>query len=159
MKRRRILCRAARTVQLCPAYLLVAWHGVDVLPVDGDVEVVERVQPVEGVAVALLLQLAVALELRKRRVLLSRRGLLVDVAVVWASAVAAVPFDESEVENGWAYLSSGTWSLLGAELPRSFASTESCAAPFTNELGLTGTTRFLKNIAGLWLVQESSCSW
>jgi rhamnulokinase len=69
-------------------------------------------------------------------------------------AVAAVPHIDDESENGWAYLSSGTWSLLGTELNQSFASAESCAAPFTNELGLAGTTRFLKNIAGLWLVQE-----
>ncbi len=70
-----------------------------------------------------------------------------------ASAVAAVPHTDAS-SRGWAYLSSGTWSLLGAELDQSFASDESCAAPFTNELGLSGTTRFLKNIAGLWLVQE-----
>lgn len=71
-----------------------------------------------------------------------------------ASAVAAVPHIDDESEHGWAYVSSGTWSLLGTELNQSFASAESCAAPFTNELGLAGTTRFLKNIAGLWLVQE-----
>lgn len=71
-----------------------------------------------------------------------------------ASAVAAVPHVPSDPQDGWAYLSSGTWSLLGAELKQSFASRQSCAAPFTNELGLAGTTRFLKNIAGLWLVQE-----
>ncbi len=71
-----------------------------------------------------------------------------------ASAVAAVPVVDQESGKGWAFLSSGTWSLLGTELDQSFASAESCAAPFTNELGLSGTTRFLKNIAGLWLVQE-----
>lgn len=77
-----------------------------------------------------------------------------------ASAVAAVPFppgsdDEEESETSLsAYLSSGTWSLLGAELKESFVSPESCEAPFTNERGLEDTVRFLKNIAGLWLVQE-----
>ena len=72
-----------------------------------------------------------------------------------ASAVAAVPLgQESTDDPNWAYISSGTWSLMGAELGQSFASDESCAAPFTNELGLSGTTRFLKNIAGLWLIQE-----
>ncbi|MFT7629875.1 MAG: rhamnulokinase [Mariniblastus sp.] len=72
-----------------------------------------------------------------------------------ASAIAAVPRVTDETTSGeWAYLSSGTWSLLGAELNHSFASAAACAAPFTNELGLSGTTRFLKNIAGLWLVQE-----
>lgn len=73
-----------------------------------------------------------------------------------ASAVAAVPAEtNSDLGAGtWAYLSSGTWSLLGVELEQSFASDQACAAPFTNELGLSGTTRFLKNIAGLWLIQE-----
>ena len=71
-----------------------------------------------------------------------------------ASAIAAVPHTQSKTNERWAYLSSGTWSLLGTELERSFASDQSCAANFTNELGLSGTTRFLKNIAGLWLIQE-----
>lgn len=71
-----------------------------------------------------------------------------------ASAVAAVPYLEDGSPGSWAYLSSGTWSLLGVELKESFASAESCEAPFTNELGLERTTRFLKNIGGLWLVQE-----
>lgn len=72
-----------------------------------------------------------------------------------ASAVAAVPLGQDATdEPNWAYISSGTWSLMGAELSQSFASDESRAAPFTNELGFGGTTRFLKNIAGLWLVQE-----
>lgn len=71
-----------------------------------------------------------------------------------ASAIAAVPHTSESQYSNWAYLSSGTWSLLGAEINESFASKESCEAPFTNELGLSGTTRFLKNIGGLWLVQE-----
>lgn len=70
-----------------------------------------------------------------------------------ASAVASIPNQDSD-PGSWAYISSGTWSLMGAELNESLASKESCAAPFTNELGLSGTTRFLKNIAGLWLIQE-----
>ena len=69
-----------------------------------------------------------------------------------ASAVAAIPAADSK--KSWAFLSSGTWSLLGAELAKPFASPQSCAAPFTNERGLKGSVRFLKNIAGLWLVQE-----
>jgi rhamnulokinase len=68
-----------------------------------------------------------------------------------ASAIAAVP----AVENSrWCYLSSGTWSLLGAELDAPCTSAAAQAAMFTNELGVMGTTRFLKNIPGLWLVQE-----
>ncbi len=69
-----------------------------------------------------------------------------------ASAVAAVPAVEGTT---WCYLSSGTWSLLGAELSEPCVSSGAQAAMFTNELGVCGTTRFLKNIPGLWLVQES----
>ena len=54
----------------------------------------------------------------------------------------------------WCYLSSGTWSLVGAELSEPFFSAAGREAPFTNEGGLGGTIRFLKNITGLWLVQE-----
>ncbi len=68
-----------------------------------------------------------------------------------ASAIAAVP---AEPGSSWCYLSSGTWSLLGAELDGPCITDASAAANFTNELGVAGTTRFLKNIAGLWLVQE-----
>lgn len=67
------------------------------------------------------------------------------------SAVAAVPAGEG---TNWCYLSSGTWSLLGAELAAPCVSQAARAASFTNELGVAGTFRFLKNIAGLWLVQE-----
>jgi rhamnulokinase len=68
-----------------------------------------------------------------------------------ASAVAAVPAVE---RTYWCFLSSGTWSLLGAELPSPCVSQAAQSASFTNELGVCGTTRFLKNIPGLWLVQE-----
>jgi rhamnulokinase len=69
-----------------------------------------------------------------------------------ASAVAATP---AENGNGsWAYLSSGTWSLLGTELAAPLVTCESGRAQFTNERGANGRIRFLKNIAGLWLVQE-----
>lgn len=68
-----------------------------------------------------------------------------------ASAVAAVPASKG---NDWAYLSSGTWSLLGAELDEPILTDEALSVPFTNELGVQGTVRFLKNIAGLWLIQE-----
>lgn len=84
-------------------------------------------------------------------------GLARDVRVVapaahdTASAVAAVPATKNA---SWCYLSSGTWSLLGAELSKPCVSAAAQAASFTNELGVDGTIRFLKNIAGLWLVQE-----
>jgi rhamnulokinase len=68
-----------------------------------------------------------------------------------ASAVAATPADAS---SAWCYLSSGTWSLLGAELPGPQITEAARSARFTNEAGVAGTTRFLKNITGLWLVQE-----
>lgn len=67
-----------------------------------------------------------------------------------ASAVAAVP---AEGDN-WAYISSGTWSLVGLELQGPCISDATLAANFTNEGGLNGTSRFLKNVMGLWLVQE-----
>ena len=69
-----------------------------------------------------------------------------------ASAVAAVPVDEKAKD--WAYLSSGTWSLMGAELDKPLISDASRKAGFTNERGVGGKIRFLRNIAGLWLVQE-----
>jgi len=72
------------------------------------------------------------------------------------SAVAAVP----AVEPGeWAYLSSGTWSLIGAELDEPVLTPEALAANFTNEGGVDGKIRFLKNINGLWLVQECRRIW
>ena len=72
-----------------------------------------------------------------------------------ASAVAAVPVDADRQASGdWAYLSSGTWSLMGAELDEPIVTSASRKAGFTNERGVAGKIRFLKNIAGLWLVQE-----
>jgi rhamnulokinase len=72
-----------------------------------------------------------------------------------ASAVAAVPASAPS----WAYLSSGTWSLMGVELPAPLLTDAALAANFTNEGGVGGTVRFLKNIAGLWLVQECRRAW
>ena len=68
-----------------------------------------------------------------------------------ACAVAAVP---AQPGGGWAYLSSGTWSLLGVEINAPLLSLEAETANITNEGGVLGTIRLLKNIAGLWLVQE-----
>ena len=69
------------------------------------------------------------------------------------SAVAAVPTDKSGQAN-WAYISSGTWSLMGLELPGPTLSPRALAINVTNEGGIDGTYRLLKNIMGLWLVQE-----
>ncbi|MFO0807358.1 MAG: rhamnulokinase family protein [Gemmataceae bacterium] len=71
------------------------------------------------------------------------------------SAVVAVPAQD----NLWAFISSGTWSLLGTELPQPLVTDETLAANFTNEGGAAGTTRLLKNIMGLWLVQECRRAW
>jgi len=70
-----------------------------------------------------------------------------------ASAVAAVPYDASS-GKGWAYISSGTWSLIGAEIPGPVINQASREANFTNEWGVDNTIRFLKNVVGMWLVQE-----
>lgn len=72
-----------------------------------------------------------------------------------ASAVVAVP---AEGEN-FAYLSSGTWSLMGVELPEPAITPEGMRANFTNEGGFEGTTRFLKNVMGLWILQECRRTW
>lgn len=72
-----------------------------------------------------------------------------------ASAIASVPAKE----GNWAYLSSGTWSLLGIESPVPLVSDQSLEMNFTNEGGVEGTTRFLKNIMGMWLIQECKRIW
>lgn len=72
------------------------------------------------------------------------------------SAVAAVP---AVGEKSWAFLSSGTWSLMGMEVPRPIINEQSLRYNFTNEGGVAGTFRFLKNIMGLWLVQECRRTW
>ena len=71
------------------------------------------------------------------------------------SAVAAVP---SQGED-WAYISSGTWSLMGIEIPEPIITNQALALNFTNEGGAENTFRFLKNIMGLWLVQECRRTW
>ncbi len=72
-----------------------------------------------------------------------------------ASAIAAVPASATS----WAYISSGTWSLMGVELAQPLVNDAALEANFTNEGGVGGTTRFLKNIMGLWLVQECRRAW
>lgn len=72
-----------------------------------------------------------------------------------ASAIASVP-----AKNGnFAYISSGTWSLMGIESPEPIISKQTEAMNFTNEGGVEGTTRFLKNIMGMWLIQECRRTW
>ncbi len=68
------------------------------------------------------------------------------------SAVAAVPLQT--LGDDWCYISSGTWSLMGVELPEPVINEKSLRYNYTNEGGVGGSIRFLKNIMGLWLVQE-----
>ncbi len=72
------------------------------------------------------------------------------------SAIAAVPVTATD---DWAYISSGTWSLVGLELPAPSISPEGRDANFTNEGGVFGTTRFLTNVMGLWLLQSCQRAW
>ena len=72
-----------------------------------------------------------------------------------ASAVAAVPAEDEH----FAYLSCGTWSLLGIETNTPIISEKSYEYNFTNEGGIEGTTRFLKNICGLWLLERCRKEW
>lgn len=72
-----------------------------------------------------------------------------------ASAVAAVPAQS----DNWAYLSSGTWSLLGINSPEPILTESALQNNFTNEGGVDGNIRFLKNVAGLWLVQRCKSDW
>ena len=72
------------------------------------------------------------------------------------SAVAAVPYSPDEdTHSETLYISSGTWSLMGTELLQAQSSPKARAANFTNEGGIQGRFRFLKNIMGLWMIQEA----
>jgi len=70
------------------------------------------------------------------------------------SAVAGTPLDE-----GWAYISSGTWSLVGLEIPQPLVTPAVASANVTNEGGAYGTTRFLKNVLGLWIFESCRQEW
>ena len=72
-----------------------------------------------------------------------------------ASAVVAVPAENEH----FAYLSSGTWSLMGIETPHPIINEESFRLNFTNEGGVAGTTRFLKNICGMWILEQCRKEW
>jgi rhamnulokinase len=73
-----------------------------------------------------------------------------------ASAVAAVP---ATGERTWCYISSGTWSLMGVEIDEPVVTPKALELTLTNEVGVEGKVRLLKNIAGLWLVQECRRAW
>ncbi|NLG83720.1 MAG: rhamnulokinase [Firmicutes bacterium] len=72
-----------------------------------------------------------------------------------AAAVAAIPATDPD----FAYISCGTWSLVGVEISRPLIDARALAADLTNEGGVAGTIRLLKNVMGLWLVQECRRSW
>ncbi len=72
------------------------------------------------------------------------------------SAVAAVP---ASGENGWAYVSCGTWSLVGVEWPEPVINERTLACNLTNEGGVRETFRLLRNVMGLWLLQQSRQAW
>jgi rhamnulokinase len=103
-------------------------------------------------------------ELGKLRPSLAKRTGLTGVKVVappshdTASAVAGVPTAHTGRAN-WAYISSGTWSLMGVEVPKAVLSSRALELNMTNEGGIDGTYRLLKNIMGLWLVQQCKRSF
>ena len=72
-----------------------------------------------------------------------------------ASAIVAVP----ATDEHFAYMSSGTWSLMGIEVPEPIINEQSARLNFTNEGGIESTTRFLKNITGMWLVEQCRKKW
>jgi rhamnulokinase len=88
-------------------------------------------------------------------------GLPTDVTVIavgshdTASAVVSVPASNDR----FAYISCGTWSLVGVELPAPVLTEDARLANFTNEGGVDATIRFLRNVMGLWLLQESQRAW
>lgn len=73
-----------------------------------------------------------------------------------AAAIAGVPFGDRTKE---AYISSGTWSLVGVETEKPMTTAEALAANVTNELGVEGTVRVLKNVTGMWILEECRRTW
>lgn len=84
---------------------------------------------------------------------LSRVSIVAPATHDTGAAVAAVPTQRTGKAN-WAYISSGTWSLIGVEVPNAILTDKALALNVTNEGGIDGTYRLLKNVMGLWLVQE-----
>lgn len=72
-----------------------------------------------------------------------------------ASAIVSIP----ATDKNYVYISSGTWSLMGIESNKPFVSPKTLEMNYTNEGGVEGTTRFLKNIMGMWLIQECRRAW
>jgi rhamnulokinase len=89
-----------------------------------------------------------------RRLNLPPIGIVAPATHDTGSAVAATPLEE-----GWAYISSGTWSLVGVETSSPIVTEKALAENFTNERGLGGSFRFLKNVMGLWILEECARAW
>lgn len=163
---------AARTLLLIPdlvGYWLTGSVGAEVTNASttGLLDVAERSWD-DGLAAAVGLDPAILPELREPGSVVG--ALLPDVAEATgldgtpvvavashdtASAVIGVPATTPD----FAYISCGTWSLAGVELEAPRRTEEARRANFTNELGVDGTTRFLRNVMGLWLVSESMRTW
>ncbi len=75
------------------------------------------------------------------------------------SAVVSLPISEEKEQSPYAYISSGTWSLFGYELDNPVISADSLASNYTNEGSTGGGVRFLKNITGLWILQQCKAEW
>lgn len=76
------------------------------------------------------------------------------------SAVAAVPYDIEKYQSGeWAFLSSGTWSIIGAEMPEPILTEKVANENYSNEGGINGTIRLLKNSTGFWILEECMKIW
>lgn len=83
----------------------------------------------------------------------------VPVVAVATHDTASAVFNCPAKEKDFVYISCGTWSLFGTELGKPIMSEKAIAANFTNEIGYHHSVRFLKNIMGLWLIQESRRQW
>jgi rhamnulokinase len=95
-----------------------------------------------------------------------RRELAIELGISPMEVIASCSHDTGAAVAGvpvaarhWAYLSSGTWSLMGVELPEPIINDRARELNFTNEIGFGDTVRFLKNISGLWLIQECRREW
>lgn len=77
-----------------------------------------------------------------------------------AAAIVAIPAEQfAPAKPEWCYISSGTWSLMGVEVPRPYINDICMRLNFTNEGGVRGSTRLLKNISGLWVFQQCREQW
>jgi rhamnulokinase len=158
-------CRAGERTNASTTQLLDAWSGAWSDELCRELALPRAILPnlVEPGTELGLVRSSVAEEIG----LTSPTKVIVPATHDTASAVAAVPAalfrsaspTSTSVLPNWCYLSSGTWSLLGVEVSHPVINAETMRYNFTNEGGVAGTTRLLKNIMGLWLVQECRRTW